>query len=81
MRLANKVYKANVRKYEWESWARRYRHFKQQEKAKYRAIATIIEDFLARKSKGEPVDLIPFFNHSFLIQARSWMVDSKKVGR
>jgi hypothetical protein len=59
------------RKYNAETWARRYRRFKEADPKMLEIIVAIVEDFLARKSRGEPISLIPFFNDSYVSSLRS----------
>jgi hypothetical protein len=71
VKLAMKAYGIQGRQYKKEeTWARRYRRFKKADPRKFRMIVAIVEDFLTRKSRGERISLIPFFNDSFISMVR-----------
>ncbi len=76
-RLAFEAYEvegAEGRVYEGGTWARRYRRFKEAERKKSETIVSIVEDFLARKTRGECISLIPFFVDSYSPVVRSLIV-------
>jgi hypothetical protein len=62
------------RSYDEESWARRYRHFKENDPKTQQVIVDIVDEFMTQKSRGRNISLVEFFVDSYSAVVRSQML-------
>lgn len=77
MELACEAYGTEERKCTEEAVIKRYKRFKRADRKEFETIVSIVEQFVSRRSRGEPVSLIPFFIDSYISLGRAEVMRGK----
>jgi hypothetical protein len=77
MELACKAYGTEERQCTEEAVKKRYKRLKKADRKEFETIVSIVEQFVSRRSRGEPVSLIPFFIDSYISLGRAEVMRGK----